>query len=181
MDQDMNVVTAPKTATFQMRINPEVKSRVEAVYASQGLSFTDAVNIFIQQSLNENGLPFLASPENAAFMKAKAMHRLMDEAQRGWDCAEKEDWLTLGEVSAQLGEESKQSILSITATELKQNLSKYLLMAAREDIIISRNGKVVAKLSNPNQDRVDIAQSMFGILPGNSTIEEAHSERLDRV
>ena len=37
MDQSFNVVTAPKTATFQMRINPEVKRRVEAVYASQGL------------------------------------------------------------------------------------------------------------------------------------------------
>ena len=103
MDQNINVVTAPKTATFQMRINPEVKRRVEAIYASQGLSFTDAVNIFIQQSLNENGLPFLASPENSAFMKAKAMRRLLDEVQKGWDSAEKEGWLTLEAVSAQLG------------------------------------------------------------------------------
>ena len=103
MDQSINVVTAPKTATFQMRINPEVKRRVEAVYASQGLSFTDAVNIFIQQSLNENGLPFLASPENAAFMKAKAMRRLLDEAEKGWKSGEKEGWLTLDEATAQLG------------------------------------------------------------------------------
>ena len=107
MDQDFNVVTAPKTATFQMRINPEVKRRVEAVYASQGLSLTDAVNIFIQQSLNENGLPFLASPENAEFMRAKAMRRLLDEVQKGWDSAEKDGWLTLDEVSAQLGLEDE--------------------------------------------------------------------------
>ena len=71
--------------------------------------------------------------------------------------------------------------MSITATELKQNLSKYLLMAEREDIYITRNGKVVAKLSNPYQDRVDMAKSLFGILPGDMTIEQAHSERLDRV
>ncbi len=38
----------------------------------------------IQQSLNDNGLPFLASPENAALMKAKAMRRLLDKAQKGW-------------------------------------------------------------------------------------------------
>ena len=44
----INVTAAPKTATFQMRINPEVKQRVEAIYARQGLTFTDAVNIFIQ-------------------------------------------------------------------------------------------------------------------------------------
>ena len=67
----INVTSAPKTATFQMRINPEVKQRVEEIYARQGLSFTDAVNIFIQQSLNMEGLPFLASPENAEYMKAK--------------------------------------------------------------------------------------------------------------
>ena len=107
MDQNFNVVTAPRTSTFQMRINPEVKRRVEAVYAKQGLSFTDAVNIFIQQSLNENGLPFLASPENAEFLKAKAMRRLLDEAQKGWNSAEKEGWLTLDEVSAQLGLENE--------------------------------------------------------------------------
>ena len=35
--------------------------------------------------------------------------------------------------------------MSITATELKSNLGKYLLLAATEDIFITRNGKVVAK------------------------------------
>ena len=103
MDSTFNVVNAPKTATFQMRINPEVKRRVEAVYASQGLSFTDAVNIFIQQSLNDNGLAFLVSPENAEFMKAKAMRRLLEEVQKGLDSAEKDGWLTLEDVEAQLG------------------------------------------------------------------------------
>lgn len=89
-----NVTAAPKTATFQMRINPEVKQRVEDIYARQGLTFTDAVNMFIQQSLNMEGLPFLASPENEAYMKAKAMRRLMAEVQRGWDSAEKEGWVS---------------------------------------------------------------------------------------
>ena len=38
--------------------------------------------------------------------------------------------------------------MSITATELKINLGKYLMLAETEDIYITRNGKVVAKLSN---------------------------------
>ncbi len=71
--------------------------------------------------------------------------------------------------------------MSITATELKQNLSKYLLMAEREDVYITRNGKVVAKLSNPNQDRVEMAKSLFGVLPADMTVEQARSERLERV
>lgn len=90
----LNVATAPKTATFQMRINPDIKQQIEDIYAKQGLSFTDAVNIFIQQSLNMGGLPFLASAENEAFMKAKAARRLMEELQRGWDSAQAHGWVS---------------------------------------------------------------------------------------
>ena len=67
--------------------------------------------------------------------------------------------------------------MSITATELKENLSKYLMLAATEDVFITQYGKVVAKLSNPFQDRVDVAKSLFGILPQTMTYEEAMDER----
>lgn len=71
--------------------------------------------------------------------------------------------------------------MSITATELKMNLSKYLLLSATEDIFITKNGKVVAKLSNPFQDRVDVAKSLFGVLPNDITLEDAQEERLTRI
>jgi hypothetical protein len=62
--------------------------------------------------------------------------------------------------------------MSITATELKINLDKYLMLAETEDIYITRNGKVIAKLSNPYQDRVDVAKSLFGILPNDMALED---------
>ena len=99
----INVTAAPKTATFQMRINPEIKQQVERIYAKQGLTLTDAINIFIQQSLNVEGLPFLASPENAAYLKAKAMRRLLDEVQSGWDSAERNGWVSEEDAYRQLG------------------------------------------------------------------------------
>ena len=34
--------------------------------------------------------------------------------------------------------------MSITATELKQNLGKYLILSLTEDIFITKNGKIVA-------------------------------------
>lgn len=71
--------------------------------------------------------------------------------------------------------------MSITATELKMNLGKYLLLAETEDIYITKNGKVVAKLSNPNQDRVDIARSLFGVIPADMTLEEAQEERRNNI
>lgn len=71
--------------------------------------------------------------------------------------------------------------MSITATELKENLGKYLLLAATEDVFITQYGRVVAKLTNPFQDRVEIAESLFGILPQTTTYEEAREERLKEL
>ena len=71
--------------------------------------------------------------------------------------------------------------MSITATELKSNLSKYLILSATEDIFITRNGKVISKLTNPFQERVDVAKSLFGILPADITLEEARAERLKKI
>ena len=71
--------------------------------------------------------------------------------------------------------------MSITATEFKKNLGKYLLLAETVDIFITRNGKVVAKLTNTNQDRVNRAESLFGILSDDRTLEESKKERLSKI
>lgn len=68
--------------------------------------------------------------------------------------------------------------MSITATELKNNLGKYLLLSETEDIFITRNGRIVAKLTNPYQNMVETAKSLFGILPVDADLEEAKMERL---
>ena len=71
--------------------------------------------------------------------------------------------------------------MTITATELKANLGKYLTLAATEDVFITQYGKVVAKLTNPFQDRIEIAESLFGILPQTTTLEEAREDRLNAI
>lgn len=71
--------------------------------------------------------------------------------------------------------------MSITATELKMNLGKYLLLSATEDIFITKNGKIISKLTNPYQDRVDIAKSLFGAVPNNVSYEDAMEERLNAL
>ena len=71
--------------------------------------------------------------------------------------------------------------MSITATELKSNLGKYLLLAATEDVYITQYGKVIAKLTSPFQNRVETAESLFGALPQTLTLEEVREERLREV
>ena len=66
---------------------------------------------------------------------------------------------------------------AISATELKSNLGKYITMASSEDILITQYGKVVARLTQPFQDRISVAESLFGVLPQTTTLEEARMER----
>ena len=67
----------------------------------------------------------------------------------------------------------------VTATEFKLNLGHYLDLVLSEDILITKNGKTVAKLVNPNVSAVD---SITGILKGKvSTGLNRHSIRDERI
>ena len=79
----MDIISAPKTDMFRMRINPEIRQDLEAVFAKNGLTLTDAVNVFFQQSLNAGGFPFSVTADNADLVKAKALNRLMKELDAG--------------------------------------------------------------------------------------------------
>ena len=47
-----------KSATINMRVNPEVKANAESVFSSLGMTLTEAINIFLHKSVMEGGLPF---------------------------------------------------------------------------------------------------------------------------
>jgi DNA-damage-inducible protein J len=47
-----------KTANINIRIDPETKAGAEQLFAKFGITVTDAVNIFLRQSLMVGGLPF---------------------------------------------------------------------------------------------------------------------------
>ncbi|MFV0466854.1 MAG: type II toxin-antitoxin system Phd/YefM family antitoxin [Lachnospiraceae bacterium] len=71
--------------------------------------------------------------------------------------------------------------MSITATELKNNLSYYLTLSLTEDIYITKNGKVVSKLSNPSKSKWDSLHSLIGIISSDGDDEiNAKEERLNR-
>lgn len=78
-----NVVMAQKNDVFRVRINAEIKQHLEEIYAKTGLTLTDAVNVFFQQSLNVGGFPFAVNAENAEQVKAKALSRLVKELEVG--------------------------------------------------------------------------------------------------
>lgn len=47
-----------KTSHINIRIEPDVKAKAEAVFAALGISLTDAINVFLYTSILEGGFPF---------------------------------------------------------------------------------------------------------------------------
>ena len=103
MTSAQSVATMPRTSTFQFRINPEVRSRAEAIYAGCGLTLTDAINIFIQQSINVEGLPFIVTRKSKSAKFAQAVTRLMSEIAAGEDSAERDGWIDESDVLEEFG------------------------------------------------------------------------------
>ncbi|MBR4334740.1 MAG: type II toxin-antitoxin system prevent-host-death family antitoxin [Clostridia bacterium] len=69
--------------------------------------------------------------------------------------------------------------MQVTATEFKLNLGKYLELVLNEDVWITKNGKTVAKLINPNVSAVD---AISGVLAGKvSSNLDRHALREERL
>lgn len=103
MSDYISVANAPKSATFQMRINPEIKERVENIYARCGMTLTDAINVFIQQSLNVEGLPLIVTQNSKQAMKEQATAIFMRELKKGEDSAVDSGWIDENEILAEFG------------------------------------------------------------------------------
>ena len=67
-----------KTANINIRINPNVKENAENLYSQFGITLTDAISMFLNQSLIVGGLPFeLKQPRYNAVTEA-AMQEVRD-------------------------------------------------------------------------------------------------------
>ncbi|MDH7579140.1 MAG: type II toxin-antitoxin system prevent-host-death family antitoxin [Bacillota bacterium] len=69
----------------------------------------------------------------------------------------------------------------VTATEFKSNIGKYLSLVGKEDIIITKNGKQIARLTDIKDGKKTITDSLIGIIPdAGIDLKAARRERLAR-
>ena len=68
----------------------------------------------------------------------------------------------------------------ITATEFKLNLGKYLDMVDKEEIIITKNGKSIARLSKPESEKIALLDSLVGVAK-NVNIDDLDTLRTERL
>ena len=66
----------------------------------------------------------------------------------------------------------------ISVSDLKINAGKYVAMAQTQDILITKNGKLIARLTTAKPDKVSAAQALFGLLPSNVDLDREREERL---
>ena len=81
----------PKSANMYIRIDPEVKADVEAIYSRYGMSVTDAINVFLYMSRNVGGLPFDLRPSrpNAETMEAiREGNKIIESGKARFDSAD---------------------------------------------------------------------------------------------
>ena len=77
-----------KTATLNLRVNPKVKERAEAVLAKLGVPMSTAIDMFLNQIYLTGGIPFSVSlPKVPDEINADAMtaEELRAKLQRGYD------------------------------------------------------------------------------------------------
>ncbi|MGM9937817.1 MAG: type II toxin-antitoxin system RelB/DinJ family antitoxin [Candidatus Ornithomonoglobus sp.] len=59
-----------KTSSLNIRIDPETKSQAEKLFKNFGMTVSEAVNIFLHQSLIYGGIPFELRMPNRETMQA---------------------------------------------------------------------------------------------------------------
>lgn len=69
----------------------------------------------------------------------------------------------------------------VTATEFKSNFGKYLELVKQEDVFITRNGKTIAKVVNPQISAVDSIRGLLkDSVPDDIDMDSLREERLSR-
>jgi prevent-host-death family protein len=71
--------------------------------------------------------------------------------------------------------------MKVTATVLKQNLSKYLKIAQNDVVYITKNGKIIATLSSPKNEQLEILESLAGSIPLNLSEDDIRAGRLAKI
>ena len=70
-----------KSESLYIRVDPAVKANAEEVYSKYGMTVSQAINVFLHQSINVGGLPFdlrPSIPNEATLAAMKEVEDMID-------------------------------------------------------------------------------------------------------
>jgi len=95
-----------RSAVLNVRIEPKIKADAEELFSSFGLTVTDAVNVFLRQSLMRGGFPFeiVRNKPNAVTQAA------IEEAERLFNDPNAKSFTSMEELRADLLSDGDEDI-----------------------------------------------------------------------
>lgn len=72
-------------------------------------------------------------------------------------------------------------MITITATELKNNLGKYLDLMSSEEIAITKNGKYIGSLMPPKNEKLDIFFKEISGLISEESAKKSNDPRIQHI
>ena len=76
---------------MNIRMDSEVKKQAEALFGEIGMNMTTAINIFLKQSIRENGIPFelkINQPNKQTLEAAKEGEKIIREGKTRFNNAD---------------------------------------------------------------------------------------------
>ena len=75
-----------KTANYNIRLDPTIKTKAEETYAEFGLNLSEAINVFLHMSIKWQGFPFeVRSPKlnDQTALAIQETEQILDEYNNG--------------------------------------------------------------------------------------------------
>ena len=73
-------------AQINFRIDDETKRAAEALFKSLGLTMSSAITVFLNQSINERGIPFKVHAPDPSARPMSELLRRIDDVEHGRNC-----------------------------------------------------------------------------------------------
>jgi len=73
-------------AQINFRIDDETKRAAEALFKSLGLTMSSAITVFLNQSINERGIPFKVQVPNPSARPMSELLQRIDDVKHGRNC-----------------------------------------------------------------------------------------------
>ena len=68
----------------------------------------------------------------------------------------------------------------VSSTEVQNNFGKYLDLASRQEIVITKNGTAVARLIGTGVQKKSLAEQLRGIIPSDVDEKSIKAEKMSR-
>ena len=75
-----------KTANYNIRLDPSIKTRAEQTFAEFGLNLSEAINVFLHMSIKRHGFPFeVREPKlnSDTLLAMQETERILEEYSNG--------------------------------------------------------------------------------------------------